>query len=492
MSSRASDDSNRSSAGASGVPALADDLRAYHRNEQASFHMPGHKQRLSGMHPLAADLLGEAAVRADVSEMGGFDYLHAPEGPIATAQARAAEVFGAERTFFLVNGSTGGNLSAITAFAGDGDRVLMLRGSHRSVYTATAVSGAAPRYLPMVRDLQRDGWFVAEPPGREQQTDNLAVIHVTRPNYYGMACDLRPYVELAERTRAVLVVDEAHGSHFGLHPGLPRSALQEGADVVVQSTHKTLGSLTQASMLHVRGTRADPDRIARSLQMLQSSSPSALLTISLDLATSHIASEGHALMDRTLALAQIVRTAVAGIDGLVSIGADIVDERITALDPTKIVIDVHALGCNGFQAARFLKEHERINVELADHRRIICSLTIGDDVESVGTLVRALTSLARSPWTVARHPDACLPTIPPMVETPRRALQLPTQVVPLADAVDRTCAEYVIPYPPGIPIVVPGERLMADVLASIEGFRGAGSRIVGPVDATGQRLHVLA
>ena len=492
MTSAAPEDSNRSSAGAGLVPALVDDLRAYYRNEHASFHMPGHKQRVSGMHPLAADLLGEAAIRSDVSEMGGFDYLHAPDGAIAAAQVRAAKTFGADRTFFLVNGSTGGNLSAITAFAGDGDRVLMLRGSHRSVYTATALSGATPLYLPMVRDALLDGWFVAEPPGGDEQMDELALIHVTRPNYYGMACDLRPYVALAERTGAVLVVDEAHGSHFGLHPDLPRSALQEGADVVVQSTHKTLGALTQASMLQVRGTRADPDRIARSLQMLQSSSPSALLTISLDLAASHIAMEGRSLMDRTLGLAQRVRSAIAGIDGLVPIGDDLLDERITALDPTKIVVDVRALGCNGFQAARFLTAHERINVELADHRRIVCSLTIGDDDESASTLIRALTSLARSPWTAEQQPDAALPAIPPMVETPRRALQLPTRVVSLSGGMDRTCAEYVIPYPPGIPIVVPGERLTAEVLASIQSFRRVGSRIVGPVDATGQRLHVLA
>ena len=477
------------SAGRGETPALADDLRAYYQAERASFHMPGHKQRLAALHPLAGEILGAAAIRADVSEMGGFDYLHSPEGRLAVAQQRAATTFGADRTFFLVNGSTGGNLSAITAFAGDGDQILMLRGSHRSVYTGAALSGAMPRYVPMMRNEVHDGWFVAEAPRFE---GNLAVIHITRPNYYGMACDLAPYVELANRTGAILVVDEAHGSHFGLHPDLPRSALHEGADVVIQSTHKTLGALTQASMLHVRGTRADPDRLARSLQMLQSSSPSALLTLSLDLAAAQVANEGSQMMSRTVALARSVRHALATIPGLRLLGDELLDGTIVALDPTKIVIDVAGLGGSGFRAARFLKEHERINVELADHRRIVCSLTIGDDEDSATVLVQALTSLARSAPEADTAASASLPAIPELVETPHRALQLPTASAAMADCVDRTCAEYVIPYPPGIPIVVPGERLTAEVLASIRGFRAAGSRIVGPVDPTGERLLVLA
>ena len=480
-------------------PALVEDLRAYYRDEQASFHMPGHKQRLAALHPLAGEILGEAAIRADVSEMGGFDYLHAPEGAIAESQRRAAATFGADRTFFLVNGSTGGNLSAITAFAGDGDTVLMLRGSHRSVYTATALAGATPSYLPMAHDDANDGWFVAAPPsadlpdGRtaDPHDRRLAVIHVTRPNYYGMACDLAPYVELADRTGAILVVDEAHGSHFGLHPDLPRSALQEGADVVIQSTHKTLGALTQASMLHVRGTRANPARIARSLQMLQSSSPSALLTISLDLAGAQVAADGRAMSERTLRLARSARVAIAGIDGLRVIGDELLDGTITALDPTKLVIDVRGIARNGFQAARFLKEHERINVELADHRRIVCSLTIGDDESSVDRLISALTALACSEPGDVAPPSAALPPVPPLILTPRAALQRPTREVPFDECRGRTCAEYVIPYPPGIPLVVPGEQLTDEVLRAIEGFRRAGSRIVGPGDATGGSLLVV-
>lgn len=467
------------------IPSLAAEIDAYHALERASFHMPGHKQR-GGLHPLAGSFFGEKLLRADVSEMGGFDYLHAPTGAMARAQARAAEVFGAAQTFFLVNGSTGGNLAAITAFAGDGDGLLMLRGSHRSVYTAAALAGAVPHYLPMAYDSALDGWFVAEPPATASLPAQLAVIHVTRPNYYGTACDLAPFVEIARHTGAVLIVDEAHGAHFGQHPSLPASALAQGADIVIQSTHKTLGGLTQASMLHVsHGSRADPARLAASLAMLQSSSPSALLTLSLDLAAEHLRARGRVDIARTVALALHVRQSLGRVAGL-----RVVDGA--GWDPTKLVIDVAALGRSGFAAARWLLEHERLNVELADFRRIVCSITIGDSEETCTLLIDALTRFAGegSAGDEPKHRRPGLPPPPPRTLTPRAARHAATESVSVGDVLGRTCAEYVIPYPPGIPIVVPGEVLTADVLGALASFRAAGSRIVGPNDASGATLLV--
>ena len=291
---------------------LAHSLRSYAEGELASFHMPGHKQHSPST--LAESTLGREVWRHDVSEMGGFDYLHAPSAAMAAAQDAAAATFGAGRTFFLVGGSTVGNLAAFIAHVGDGDHVAVLRGSHRSVYAGIVLSGALPHYLPAAHDADEDGWFLADPAAAAELPDRLSVVHVTRPNYYGMACDLGPYRTLADRTGAVLVVDEAHGSHFGFHPAFPASALAEGADIVIQSTHKTLRALTQASMLHVR-RGFDATRLERALPMLQSSSPSSLLTVSLDLARAEIDQTADDLFAALDNLAATARTAIHRLDG---------------------------------------------------------------------------------------------------------------------------------------------------------------------------------
>ena len=485
-------------------------------------HMPGHKGG-PGASALARSLLGQAAFHADVSEMGGYDYLHAPEGALAEAQAAAAALFGAEQTFFLVNGSTVGNQAAILACCGDGDALVMLRGSHRSVYAGAMLAGAVPSYVPMEYDVERDGWFLGDvsaltsladrsrPSGLSGLTGplgpfggRLAAVHVTRPNYYGMAADLAPWVEFAHERGVPLIVDEAHGSHFGFDSRLPASALSLGADIVIQSTHKTLGALTQASMLHVgigAGGRVDAGRIARALQMLQSSSPSALLTISLDLARDALETAGAAALDGVIDLAQTLRGAAALLPGFSPVRTD---------DLTKVVIDVAGTGRSGFAVAVALRSEEGVWVELADFRRIVLSITAGDDSDSVAIVAEALrrvhargsseatvpnaTVAANAPSApAAPDPDRPLPSmpLPAMVVPLRRAERAPDEVVGLGRAVGRVVAEFVIPYPPGIPLVVPGERIDNEVLAALARFIEAGCRIVGPHDPTLGTLRVI-
>ncbi len=463
---------------------LADSLAAYAQGEVASFHMPGHKQRVPS--PMSEAALGADIWRHDVSEMGGFDYLHSPSSAIVDAQHRAAKTFSAGRTFFLVGGSTVGNLAAFVAFAGDGSDVAALRGSHRSVYAGIVLSGARPHYLPMHYDENEDGWFLADPSAVSHLPDRLAVVHVTRPNYYGMACDLAPYRALADRTGAVLVVDEAHGSHFGFHPAFPRSALTEGADVVVQSTHKTLRALTQASMLHVR-EGFDSSLLERALPMLQSSSPSALLTVSLDLARAELDDNNESLFAALLDLSTFARAELADLSGFRVLGGQ-------NTDPAKLVIDVSGRGWTGFTASKWLRDTARVWIELADFRRIVCSLTFADDAVSVRVLLAALRALhaAKAPGTGAPASSGGSLPVPPQVMAPRAALNSRIAAVTLPQSLLRTCAEYVIPYPPGIPLIVPGEQITVDVLTAIENVRAAGATIVGPLDRSGTSLQVVA
>ena len=289
-----------------GESPLVEHLREVQRAERASFHMPGHKGK-RGAPAAGRSLFGDAVYEADVSEMGGFDYLHHPESAILAAQARAATLLGASRSWFLVNGATAGNLAAICATVGEGDTLLVARGSHRSVYAALALSGARPLYLPPVVHPEIDGLFGVDPAGVAAALvahPEIRAVHVTSPSYYGFCLDLEEIRDLTRAASIPLLVDEAHGSHFALHPALPTPALALGADLVVQSPHKSLGSFTQSSLLHHQGALVDAERVDGLLQMLQSSSPSALLLVSLDLALDEAGRTGQERWGRTIALGE--------------------------------------------------------------------------------------------------------------------------------------------------------------------------------------------
>jgi arginine decarboxylase len=464
---------------------MAAAITQYHELERHSFHMPGHKQHAEALHPDALTVFGAQTVANDLSEMGGFDYLHAPQSSIVEAQERAAEVFGAARTWFLVNGSTGGNLAVLTALLGDGDRIALLRASHRSVYGGIVLAGAEPIYVPMVHDVGEDGWFLGDAKVLDSfHKGDVQALHLTRPNYYGMAVDLSVWVDAARRLDVALIVDEAHGSHFAFDDRLPASALSLGADITIQSTHKTLGGLTQASMLHVseRGLQW-ADRLTRSLQQLQSSSPSALLTMSLSLASDHLRADGRLLVAQAIDLSEQVAASIPEPLRLVRLPH-------VSTDPTKIVLDTRPLNMTGFEAAQWLRSERRLWVELADQQRIVCSFSIGDTLESMRVLLDALGELATVRGSGSAGLSPTWVTSPPAL-SPRRAIQSPVESVPLTTAQDRVCAEYLIPYPPGIPLVVPGEVLTREVLSTLDQYRSIGSRIVGPADGSLASLMVV-
>ncbi len=467
---------------------------------QTSFHMPGHKGTMPP-HPMLLEYWGGNVHPADLVEINGIiDYLHAPKGTLLEAQQLAAQAYGAESTFFLINGSTVGNVGSIMSTAFDGQYVIMPRASHRSVYGGVVLSGAMPLYVEPEYHPQI-GFPLAVHPAAVQalleRHERVAAVHITSPNYYGVLSDTAAIAAHAHAHGAALLVDEAHGSHLAFHEALPRSATQLGADLVIQSTHKTQGALTQCSMLHYNasGGGVNLARVAQVLALLQTSSPSSILLASLDAARMQMATAGHALLDGVIRLAQAAREQIRQIDGLWCYGDDLLGVGgIYAYDPTKLIIRMTDCGLSGYEAYDLLRYQYGIDAEFADLRQVVASVTIGDTEASVNKLLDALRAIAaeqRPPKAAVAQvaPPAALPTL---AFSPRDAYFAPSRALPVEQAVGEVVAENIIPYPPGIPLVVPGEVLDQEHLEYLHYLMRMGSGVVGPEDKTLRQLRVVA
>lgn len=477
---------------------FAESLRAERDRWQVSFHMPGHKGTLA-FHPLLEDLFGGNPLPADLVEISGvIDYLHAPKGTIKEAQELAAAAYGADHTFFLINGSTVGNEGAVMSISGPGQKVIMARASHRSVYGGLVLSGATPVYIapeyhpqvgfPLAVRVEAVRALLAA-------HEHVAAVHITSPNYYGVLSDTAAIAQAAHEYGAAMLVDEAHGSHLNFHEALPESATRLGADMIIQSTHKTQGALTQGSMLHVNEGRVNRARVAQVLATLQTSSPSSLLVASLDVARMEMATQGHEWLGRIIPLAQAAREAIRQIPGLWCYGDDLVGTGgIYAYDPTKLIIRVADTGTTGFDTAQQLRHAHGIDVEFADLRQVICSVTIGDSESSINRLIEALRAIAGGATGHAGNITADEiqpPAMPQQAISPREAYFAASRVVKLDEAVGQIVAENIIPYPPGIPLLVPGEVLGQEHLDYLRYIMRRGSGVVGTEDRTVQTVRIV-
>ena len=477
---------------------LESHIRAVQESEHVSFHMPGHKGS-QGAPARGRRLLGDAVYAADLSELSGFDYLHGATSALLRAQEHAAQLFGSDQTWFLVNGATVGNISAICSVVGDGEALLVARDSHRSVYAGIALAGASPIYLPPVRNDALDGLFGIELSGLERALaahPEAKALHITCPSYYGFTIPLRAIIDLAHGHNIAVIVDEAHGSHFVFDDRFPDSALACGADLVVQSPHKTLGSLTQSSLLHQSGERIDRARVGANLSMLQSSSPSALLLLSLDLAIDEMKLHGHKVWQQAIALSQSVRRELDGIEGVQVYGDEIIGlPGISGYDLTKVVIDVDQLGTTGFAAGRWLREEWKINPEFSDLRRLVFSITLGDSAQSVEVLVDAVRALGANRHLFKTHPNliSLWPHRLPVERiSPREAQQSKSRSLTTAMAIGCISAEMIVPYPPGVPLLVAGEEIGSEIVDCMRQLIDSGCRIVGLADPTGETLRIVS
>lgn len=483
-----------------------DALRDYVDSGTRPFHTPGHKQGV-GMHERLRDFLGDNVLSIDLTQIRGLDDLNQPEGPILLAMRLAAQAYGADHSYFLVNGSTAGNQAMLMTGLRPGDAVLLPRNSHKSATSALIMSATRPIYMPpeVDQDLHIDHCVTPQTiESALQANPGVKAVFITSPTYYGATADLEAIERIVHGANKLLLVDEAWGPHLHFHPELPPSATSIGADACVNSTHKLLAGMSQASMLHTRGARIDQGRLRSTLRIFQSTSPQLVLLASLDVCRMQMATEGEALLSRTLALARETRRRLNEIPGIYCMGPDHIGRPgVAGYDETRIVITVKSLGYTGYEAERILRMRYNVQVELADLFNVVALLTIGDTPASTAKLIDAVRELSREERQIDIYsPTGILqrrlktgtyqiPPIPELVVTPREAFLSDCVEVPFKKSAGRICVEVITPYPPGIPILCPGERITQETIDYLRLELKAGVHIQGPVDEKLRTVRVL-
>ena len=453
--------------GGSSVGDLGEGLSHYQKQGFCSFHTPGHKGRQEFFN-------GSDFLSFDLTELPGLDMLHSPNGIIAEAQKRAAEIFGAEETFFLINGGTVGNQAMFLALEDTTDkRVVVERSSHRSVMSALVLSGLKPDYImPTIHpDFGLALGFDVEK--QKIPWQEISACHVTYPSYYGTTFELNRLLD--ERSRygfnTPILVDQAHGSHY-LGPLFPPSALKLGADLVLHSSHKTLSALTQSAMLHVQGQRISRTRLRQSLDFLQSSSPSYLLLASLERAGEFAMDFGRweCLREEVEVLYQKV-----GKSFRILSQKDVGTYGIHTVDWSKILINTLGLGVSTPCSVEYLRKGFGIEPELWDEENILFVLGIGNTPEDIRRLTKGLESLAHfapsvglagSKKRVEKDREG-ISHLPQLVLSPREAFFAHKRQIPLKESLGHIVGETISPYPPGIPVIVMGEQMTYEVLGRL-------------------------
>jgi arginine decarboxylase len=472
------------------------------------FHIPGHKG--TGADPELIRTLGEAAVLHDVpAGIEGIDVGPEPT-PFQRAQQLAAEAWGASRSWFLLNGASGGNHAICMALAHaseelregppDRGRVVVQRNVHSSIIDGLVLSGLRPAFVAPEIDPELGIAHCVTPEaldvalGAESEATAAMVVS---PTYFGAVARVPELAEVAHSHGVPLVVDEAWGSHLYFHDRLPAGALRGDADVVLSSTHKIVGSFTQSAILHLgHGDRVDEDLIDRSVTLVESTSPNALLTASLDAARRFAATRGQELLSETLDTLSATRDEIRGIDGL-----DVLDERlagrtsVAAWDPLRLSIDVRGTGATGHRIAQLLRDREDINLELFSENVIVAVFGIGElAAPAASQLVEGLRHAVDevgSADVASRRAFAEPPPWGPLELPPRDAFLGPQEVVPFDQAEGRIAAESLAAYPPGVPNVLPGERLTAPTLAYIADSLAHGGLVRGASDRSLRTVRVV-
>lgn len=450
-----------------------------------SFHMPGHKLGKIYEKLGYKDIL-QNLYKMDTTEIPGTDNLHSPEGAIKSSQERASKLFNSDTTYYLVNGSTCGIEASIMATCNPKDKIILNRDCHQSAINACILGDIDPIYIKAKINRKTniiEGIEVDEAIDCINNNLDAKAILLTYPTYHGITYDLKKICNHAHDKNMIVIVDEAHGAHLGLSDELPKTALEQGADIVIQSTHKTLPAFTQSSMIHLQGNNIDKNRLESMLRMVESSSPSYMLLSSLELATDIYEKHGKKLMKELLVNIHKLKEKFKDKKGI-----DIYNTH----DKTKIFVSCQDVGLTGYHLSNILRKKHNIQVELSNYYGVLLICTIGNDKDDFIRLETALEQILKNNKKDLQIEEIEYPIeIPQKAITPREAFYKPKKDIKISESIGKVCGEYIIPYPPGISLLSPGEIITKEIIEYILLCSKKGMDVSGMKDSNLEYIQII-
>ncbi|MFQ9977181.1 aminotransferase class I/II-fold pyridoxal phosphate-dependent enzyme [Clostridium cadaveris] len=475
---------------------LLDALIEYVNRETIPFHVPGHKKGI-GIDEEFKKFMGLNPFKIDVTVFKLVDSLHHPTGPIKKAQELAADAYGSDAAFFSIHGTSGAIQAMIMSVVNEGDTIIIPRNVHKSVTAGIILSGAKPVYMQPELD-KKLGIAHGVTPDTVRNTlkehPEAKAVLIINPTYYGVATDIKSIADIVHSHNIPLIVDEAHGPHLGFNQNLPISAMEAGADICAQSTHKIIGALTQCSLLQVKSKYIDINRVHQILSLLQTTSPSYILMASLDCARRQIALNGTELLDKAIELSNYVRKEINKIPGFYCFGDEILNTPgVFALDPTKITITCRDLGITGYDLDMILSNKYHIQMELSDLYSVLAVGSFGDTKDAMDKLINALKEISDEFLGKSdSKPDFLdIPNIPELKLIPRAAFNSDKISLPLKESINHISSEFLMAYPPGIPVLCPGEIITKEIIDYVEDLKRVGLYVQGTEDPSVENIKVV-
>lgn len=471
---------------------LVDALRKHLNNRVVRFDVPGHKGGRGNKE--FRDFIGEEAMRMDVNSMKPLDNLCHPTSVIREAQDIAAKAFGAKEAYFMVSGTTGSVQAMIMSTCKAGDKLIMPRNVHRSAINALVICGATPVYINPGLNKKLGislGMSVSDVKKAIKENPDAKAILVNNPTYYGICSDLKSIVKLAHENNMLVLVDEAHGAHFYFGDNMPISAMAAGADMAAISMHKTGGSLTQSSIL-LSGERINADYVRQIINLTQTTSSSYLLLTSLDAARKNLSINGKALFKKTIDFAEYARTEINKLGGFYAYGRELIDnDMVCDFDSTKLSVFTKDIGLAGIEVYDILRDEYNIQIEFGDLGNILAIISAGDRGLEIERLISSLAEIKRlySKDSAGMFDHEYIDPI--VVMPPQKAFFSNKQYIPIIESAGKISGEFVMAYPPGIPILAPGEKITEEIISYIMYAKEKGCLLTGTEDMNVEFINVI-